>query len=212
MTPRGGRFIAWVLNFHDDRRANADAPASCALMRASGIVRAHEPSDSARKRAGLTLQRTTRRSQEKEYIMRKTNGFLIAGIIGVSVVGAHFGIQYGRAVWGNNDMWWTPKSMALPLSQTRNNFEVFVSGDLLQNHLDRKSLSATNPQGERYDLSPDDIEVRLNNWQKVKSSMLHTAVWAAFMLGVSVMSFVVGVKQFISENKTTANKPDAGDA
>jgi hypothetical protein len=109
-------------------------------------------------------------SQEKENIMRRTNGFLIVGVIGVSVLGAHFGMQYGRAVWGNSDMWWTPKSMALPLSQTRSDFEIFVSGDLLQDHLDRRSLYATDSQGERYDLTPDDIEVRLNNWQKVKSS------------------------------------------
>jgi len=143
--------------------------------------------------------------------MRKINAFLIAGIIGVSVFGAHFGIQYGRAVWGNNDMWWTPKSMTLPLSKTHHNFELFVSGDLLQDHLDRNSLSATDAQGEHYDLVPEDIEVRLNNWQKVKSTMLHTAVWAAFMLGISVMSLIVGVIQFVSGNKTTANKSDAGD-
>jgi len=144
--------------------------------------------------------------------MRKINGFLIAGIIGVSVFGAHFGIQYGRAIWGNNDMWWTPKSMALPLSKTRHNFEVFVSGNLLQNHLDNGSLSVTDSQGERYILVPEDIEVRLNNWQKVKSSMLHKAVWAAFTLGISLMCLIIGVKQFISGNKTIANKPDAGDS
>lgn len=142
--------------------------------------------------------------------MRKTNGFLIVGIIGVSVLGSHFGIEYGRAVWGNNNMWWTPKSMALPLFKTRKNFELFISGELLQDHLDRRSLSATDAKGERYDLVPDDIYVRLNNWQKVKSSMLHTAVWIAFMLGISVMSLIVGVKQFISEDKTTANKTDTG--
>ena len=138
--------------------------------------------------------------------MRKINGFLMIGIIGVAVFGAHFGIQYGRVVWGSNDIWWTPKSMALPLSETRHKFELFVSGDLLQDHLDRGSLSATDSQGERYDLVPEDIEVRLNNWQKIKSSMLHIAVWAAFMLGISVMSLIVGVKQFLSGNKTTANE------
>ena len=144
--------------------------------------------------------------------MRKINGFLIAGIIGVSVFGAHFGIQYGRAIWGNNDIWWTPKSMALPLSKTRHNFEIYLHGDLLQNHLDSGSLSATDARGERYALASEDIKVRLNNWQKVKSSMLHTAVWAAFMLGISLMSLIIGVQQFISANKTTANKPDAGDS
>lgn len=143
--------------------------------------------------------------------MQKINGFLIAGIIGVSVFGTHFGIQYGRVVWGNNDMWWTPRSMTLPLSEARHDFELLVCGDSLQDHLNRNSLSATDAQGERYDLAPKDIAVRLNNWQKVKSTMLHAAVWSAFMFGISLMSFIVGVRQFFSEDKTTANKPDTGD-
>ena len=144
------------------------------------------------------------RSQEKEQTMHKMNGLLIAGIIGLSVFGAQFGIQYGRVLWGNKDIYWTPKSMALPLSETQHNFEVFVSGDLLQNHLNRKSLSATDPQGERYQLRAEDIVVRLNNWQKVKSTILHTAIWLAFMLGMSLMCLLVGIKQFTSANKVDA--------
>jgi len=115
-------------------------------------------------------------------------------------------------VWGKGDMWWTPRSMALPLSETRNNFELLVSGDLLQDHLARGSLSAIDSQGERYRLASEDVEVRLNNWQKVKSSMLHSAVLSAFMLGFSLLSLIVGVRQFVSNGKTTEIKPDAGDA
>lgn len=133
--------------------------------------------------------------------MLKINGFLIAGIIGVAVIGSHFGVQYGRAVWGSNDMWWTPKAMALTLSETRHNFELFVRGDLLQNHLKKGTLSAIDSQGESYRLVPEDIQVRLNNWYKVKSSMLHSAVLAAFLLGISVMSLVVGVKQLVVEKR-----------
>ncbi len=144
--------------------------------------------------------------------MRKINGLFIAGIIGVFVIGSHVGVQYGRAVWGNSDMWWTPKSMALPLSETRKNFELFVRGDLLQNHLKKGTLSAIDSQGESYRLAPEDIQVRLNNWYKVKSSMLHSAVLAAFLLGISVMSLAFGVKQLVAERKKAANKPDTDDA
>jgi hypothetical protein len=133
--------------------------------------------------------------------MHKINGFLITGIIGVAVIGSHFGVQYGRAVWGSNDRWWTPKSMALTLSETRHNFELFVRGELLQNHLKKGTLSAIDSQGESYRLVPEDIQVRLNNWHKVKSSMLHSAVLAAFLLGISVMSLAVGVIQLVVEKK-----------
>ena len=144
--------------------------------------------------------------------MRKLNGYLITGIIGMAVIGSHFGVQYGRAVWGNNDMWWTPKPMALTLSETRHNFELFVRGDLLQNHLRKGTLSAIDSQGESYRIVPEDIQVRLNNWYKVKSSMLHSAVLAAVLLGISVMSLVVGLKQLVAENKKTVSKSDTGDA
>ena len=144
--------------------------------------------------------------------MRKINGWLLIGIIGIAVFGSHLAIQYGQAVWGNSDMWWTPRSMALPLSETRQNFELFVRGELLQRHLDRGSLSAIDSQAGRYSFVPEDVEVRLYNWQKVKSSMLHIAVLAAFMLGISVMSLIVGIIQFVAKNKATANKANADNA
>jgi hypothetical protein len=96
--------------------------------------------------------------------------------------------------------------MALSLSETRHNFELFVREDLLQNHLEKGTLSAIDSQGESYRLVPEDIQVRLNNWYKVKSSRLHPAVLAAFLSGMSVMALFVGVIQLVAEKKKTENK------
>ncbi|MBN2103571.1 hypothetical protein JW835_05965 [bacterium] len=134
--------------------------------------------------------------------MKKMNGWLLIGITGVAVFGSHFGIQYFRAVRGRNDIWWTPKSMALPLDKTRQNFEIFLNDETLQDHLARGSLQVTNPEGETRRIVSDDVTARLNNWYKTKASLLHSAIFPAFFLGISVMSLIVGVIRSLTKDKT----------
>lgn len=142
--------------------------------------------------------------------MRRFNAWLLAGIIGVSLFGSQFGVYYGRAVWGSTDIYWTPKTMALPVNDTRQEFELFLNDELLQDHLERGSLSATDLNGQSSRVVPDDIVVRLNNWQKTKVSLLHGAVFMALLLGVSLMSVLLGVTQMIAGNNDTASQPSEG--
>ncbi len=134
----------------------------------------------------------------------KINAWLIFGIIGISLFGSQFGIYYYRAVWGNAEIWWTPKTMALPINDTKNDFELFLNDELLQDHLKRGSLSATDRNGQPMPVVSDDIVVRLNNWHKTKVSFLHTAVYMALLLGASLMSQVIGIVQMLVEKN--ANK------
>lgn len=140
----------------------------------------------------------------------KYYAWLLVGIIGVSFFGSQFGVYYGRAVWGNHDIWWTPRIMALPLDDTKKEFEIFVDGKLLQDRLEQGSLSVTDLTGESRRLMSNDIEVRLNNWHKTKASLLHSAVFMALLLGASLMSLVVGVTQLIVSKKDTSKKNPAG--
>lgn len=140
--------------------------------------------------------------------MRKINAWLIIGIIGVCVFGSHFGIQYGRAMLGRKDIWWTPKTMALPLEQTRQKFELFVNDELLQNRIKQGTLLVINQEGKTSPVVSDYVKVRVNNWDKTRASFLHTTIFTALLLGISLMSLIVGVIQYFG-NK---NKPDAGDA
>lgn len=134
----------------------------------------------------------------------KINAWLIFGIIGVSLFGSQFGIYYYRAVWGDAEIWWTPKAMALPLRDTRNEFELFFKDELLQEHLKRGALSATDQNGQPMPVVADDIAVRLNNWHKTRASFLHTAVYLALFLGAALMSLVFGIAQMLAGKK--ANK------
>jgi hypothetical protein len=139
--------------------------------------------------------------------MHKLNVWLLIGIIGVSLFGSYFGIYYGRAVGGSTDIWWTPKALALPLNDTRNEFEIFLKDELLQDHLERGSLLTTDLNGQSSRVVSNDIVVRLNNWHKTRASLLHSAVFTALLLGVSLMSLVVGVTARIAGNRDTANQP-----
>jgi len=143
----------------------------------------------------------------QEIRMRKMNGWLLIGFIGIAVFGSHFGIQYGRALWSSSAKWWTPKSMALPLDSTRQDFNLFINGIMLQDYIERGSLYTRDTQGELLRVTPDDIEVRLNNWNKVRFSWLHFAVFFAFVLGISLMCFIVGVIQLFMRTEKTRNKP-----
>jgi hypothetical protein len=126
---------------------------------------------------------------------KRVNALLVIGITGTIVLGFHFGVQYGRAMWGNRSIWWTPKVMAVSLDETRQYFELFLSNELLQDHLKRRSLSATERNGKTYQVVPEDIKIRLNNWYKVKASFLNSAVFSAFMLGISVTCLILGLAQ-----------------
>jgi len=132
---------------------------------------------------------------------RNINPLLLIGIIGVTVFGSHFGAQFGRAVWGNQDIWWTPKSMALTLDETKDSFQVLIGGEPLARRLEAGALLAVGPQGERYKIVPGDIGVRLNNWPRVKASFLNAAVCSAFMLGVSFACLVLGLTQIIQARR-----------
>ena len=139
---------------------------------------------------------------------KKIDPLLFIGIIGTCVIGSHFAAHIGRATWGNRDIWWTPRAMQLSLDEARDRFEVLLSGELLQDHIDRGSLSATDKNGERYRVVPEDVGVRLNNWQTAKASFLNAAVFSGFALGVSVACLAIGLARRWSNRPAATPAPE----
>ena len=127
--------------------------------------------------------------------------FLLIGMIGIFTSGSQFAAKYIEAMWGDKDIWWTPMSLALPLSDTAQEFKIFVSGEPLQNHIQRGTLNATDKTGRPYRIVADDVKVRLNNWNKTRASRFHHAVYLALMLGSSVTFFAIGIAQLISQRR-----------
>ena len=132
---------------------------------------------------------------------QKINAFLLIGIIGTCVFGAQFAIHYGKTVWGPKDIWWTPMPLTVPLSETSNDFKIFLNNELLDNHIERGALFSSDNAGKPYRVVPEDIRVGLNNWYKVKAQFLNVSLFSAFFLGLSVAFFITGVMQMVKAKK-----------
>lgn len=133
--------------------------------------------------------------------MKKMNALLLIGMIGVLTIGVNFGIQLHRAFGGNQGIWWTPKPMALNIEETRGAFELFIEDKLLQSHLADGTLMVARSDGDLHRLASNDVAVRLNNWHKVKASILAQALPSCFLFGVSLTMLVLGLYQFLTRKK-----------
>ena len=55
--------------------------------------------------------------------------------------------------------------------------------------------------GKPYQVAPDDVTVRLNNWHKIQASLFHSAIPSAFLLGASITCLAVGLVQWRRRRK-----------
>jgi hypothetical protein len=122
---------------------------------------------------------------------RTINPLLLAGIIGTAVFGSMFAGEYGVAVWGDQNIWWPPLEMALPLPATANDFEAHVGGLLLQQQAELGALAVKDEKGTMRPVAPSEIRVRLNNWQRIRAERLHGAVFAALSSGISLACLAI---------------------
>ncbi len=124
---------------------------------------------------------------------RRLHPLLLAGLIGTAVSGSIFAEQYGGAVWGRSDIWWTPMELALPLPAAAKEFELYIGGELMQRQVERGALAVQDKNGAMRPVAPAEIKVRLSNWQKIRAERLHGAVFAALSLGISMTCLVIGI-------------------
>lgn len=144
---------------------------------------------------------------------QRRSTLLVVGLIGTVVSGSLFAGQYGSAVWGRSDIWWTPLELALPLQAAANEFELHLGGELMQRQVERGALAVQNENGAMRSVAPTEIKVRLNNWQKIRAERLHGAVFAAFSLGISLTCLVLGIIGQVQSRKEILRQrhPDISD-
>lgn len=138
---------------------------------------------------------------------KRFNPLLFIGLIGTLTIGIDFVIQLRQAFWGNQDIWWTNQTMQLPITESRDTFELFVNKKLLQTHLDEGTLWAVDEKGEQDRVVAEDVSLRLNNWQKVKASILTHAVISGFACGIVVTCLFLGVLQALSTKHNSQEQP-----
>ncbi|HOW97507.1 MAG TPA: hypothetical protein P5567_11275 [Kiritimatiellia bacterium] len=133
--------------------------------------------------------------------MRPFNALLSIGLTGTFLFGSTLLaglVQLHRGDPGHN---WTHRDMRLSLAETRNRTEIYIGGELLQDHLGRKGLTATGPDGTVYPVVERDIRIRLNNWPERRAELAMRAILEAFLTGLSVAALMIGIVQARRRNQ-----------
>ena len=131
----------------------------------------------------------------------KLNALLLIGIIGTLTVGTTFSIYVYRAFWGNPNIYWTARTMPLTIGETKNSFELFINKKSLHDHLSDGTLQAVLENGGQRSLVPSDITVRINNWHKVKASILAHSLVPCFLFSASFTMLIIGIIQIFLREK-----------
>ncbi len=132
--------------------------------------------------------------------MRKTrlNALIIIGIIGSFTCGGNLAVQLFRAFGQNQDIWWTARTMPLTIDETEESFELSISGKTIQKHISEGTLLAANDNDDQRPVVSGDVSVRLNNWNKVRASILTNALFSCLLFGASIAMLIIGLIQVLN--------------
>ncbi len=124
---------------------------------------------------------------------KQHRGLIIAGLLGTIIFGIHLSTSLFSTFFADTNIWWTPSRLALPLSETKDVFELSIAGKPLEQHLSEGTLIALDGSGGQYMVLARDISVRLNNWRKIQIQTLEGAVFSAFFFGVCLTLLLTGL-------------------
>lgn len=96
--------------------------------------------------------------------------------------------------------------MKLPIENTQNNFQIFISEKTLQKHLSNNTLYSIDKNGTKYPVTSKDISVRINNWDKIKCQKLIIAVIMGVAFGATLTLLILGLVQTFSKKKYIESK------
>ncbi len=113
-------------------------------------------------------------------------------LIGLFVVAMGL-VQLVPKFFEPRDIWWTPRSMALSLQDSRDRVEVFVADKLLRDRVADRSLHLVAEDGTARPVQADDIRLRLNNWDARRADLYWQAMFSAAYLALGVAMLVVGL-------------------
>ena len=88
------------------------------------------------------------------------------------------------------DIWWTPRSMLVPLAQGQNRVEIYVRDKPLGALIQAGQLRLTDEPGSSV-LTTSEVGLRFNNWDRVRSEHLPISLTSAAACGAMVVLFIV---------------------
>jgi hypothetical protein len=95
-----------------------------------------------------------------------------------------------RGLAGRNDIWWTPATMLVPLVESADRVQIYAHGQPLAALLQAGQVQIA--EGARTSvLTPNDIGVRFNNWDRVRAERLPVLLVSAAACGVTALLFLL---------------------
>ena len=106
---------------------------------------------------------------------RRMHPLLMISLPAFFISGSLFIMYLLSGLRSDPNIWWTAGSLPLDNPQSRRAFELFINGQAINHILVENSLAMVAPGGLATPVRKDDITVRLNSWQWVKSKSLGLA-------------------------------------
>src|SRR5437773_6023933 len=90
-----------------------------------------------------------------------------------------------------SDIWWTPRPLAVPLTESTDRIQVLVRAKPLDSLLDAGALRMMD-DGSTSALTASDFRFRFNNWDRVRAQRLPLLLlYAAFIGAGSLLLFLL---------------------
>ena len=93
-----------------------------------------------------------------------------------------------RELTRRTDIWWTPRTMLVPLAQGANRVEIYVRDRPLTTLVQSGEIQLVNPGGASH-LAPGDIGLRFNNSDRVRAERLPLLLAEAAICGITACFF-----------------------
>jgi hypothetical protein len=91
-----------------------------------------------------------------------------------------------------SDIWWTPRSMLVPLAESADRVEIYARGRLLAALLETGQIRIAE-DGRTSVLTPREVGLRFNNWDRVRAERLPVLLASAAGCAVAALMFLLVV-------------------
>ena len=91
-----------------------------------------------------------------------------------------------------SDIWWTPKTLSVPLAYASDRVEIYIHEVPLQEQIAAGRIQLVTDAGPTPMAGPD-VRLRFNNWDRVRAQKLPILIGAAFCAGASSILLFLGI-------------------
>lgn len=95
-----------------------------------------------------------------------------------------------RELSRRRDIWWTPRAMLVPLSESSDRVEIFAHGQPLADLLQAGRVHIV-ADARPTQLTPSEVGLRFNNWDRVRAERLPGLLASAAGSGVAALMFLL---------------------